>query len=231
LACATGRRPSPSSRTRTARPSRSATWTPGTRARSGRATSWRRTAIGARCARSWESPCGYGQLWRSITIYFRADCAELLRDRNQGVFYVHNPQLRGFFRLDRMGGNGFLVINTVGEDVTQLGGRRAGGIDPGVSAGVPARGDRGRHADGGRRHRPLAGRGELRRAPPSGPSVPRGRRRGRRTAQRGFGGNAGVQDAHNRAWKLVAVVKGDAGQGLRDTYDAERLPLSEPTVR
>lgn len=112
-----------------------------------------------------------------------------------------------------------------------LGGRRAGGIDPGVSAGVPARGDRGRHADGGRRHRPLAGRGELRRAPPSGPSVPRGRRRGRRTAQRGFGGNAGVQDAHNRAWKLVAVVKGDAGQGLRDTYDAERLPLSEPTVR
>src|SRR5215216_7626733 len=62
---------------------------------------------------------GYGQLSRSITIYFRADCAELLRDRNQGVFYVHNPKLRGFFRLDRTGGTGFLVINTVGEDVTQ----------------------------------------------------------------------------------------------------------------
>src|ERR671914_38539 len=62
---------------------------------------------------------GYGQLSRSITIYFRADCAELLRDRNQGVFYVHNPQLRGFFRLDRTGGTGFLVINTVGEDVTR----------------------------------------------------------------------------------------------------------------
>ncbi|HEX5782728.1 MAG TPA: FAD-dependent monooxygenase, partial [Solirubrobacteraceae bacterium] len=62
---------------------------------------------------------GYGELSRSITIYFRADCAELLRDRNQGVFYVHNPELRGFFRLDRTGGKGFLVINTVGEDVTQ----------------------------------------------------------------------------------------------------------------
>src|SRR4051794_14097688 len=62
---------------------------------------------------------GYGQLSRSITIYFRADCSELLRDRNQGVFYEHNPKLRGFFRLDRTGGNGFLVINTVGEDVTQ----------------------------------------------------------------------------------------------------------------
>src|SRR5215216_3742836 len=62
---------------------------------------------------------GYGQLSRSITIYFRADCAELLRDRNQGVFYVHNPKLRGFFRLDRTGGKGFLSVNTVGEDVTQ----------------------------------------------------------------------------------------------------------------
>src|ERR1044071_6557658 len=62
---------------------------------------------------------GYGQLSRSITIYFRADCAELLRDRNQGVLYVHSPELRGFFRLDRTGGTGFLVINSVGEDVTQ----------------------------------------------------------------------------------------------------------------
>src|SRR4029079_17288878 len=32
---------------------------------------------------------GYGQFSRSITIYFRADCSELLRDRNQGVIYVH----------------------------------------------------------------------------------------------------------------------------------------------
>src|SRR3954453_18511596 len=61
---------------------------------------------------------GHGELSRSITIYFRADCAPLLRDRNQGVLYVHNPKLRGFFRLDRSGGTGFLVINSVGEDVT-----------------------------------------------------------------------------------------------------------------
>jgi 2-polyprenyl-6-methoxyphenol hydroxylase-like FAD-dependent oxidoreductase len=61
---------------------------------------------------------GHGELSRSVTIYFRADCSELLRDRNQGVIYVHNPRLRGFFRLDRTGGTGFLVINTVGEDVT-----------------------------------------------------------------------------------------------------------------
>src|SRR3954470_12760955 len=62
---------------------------------------------------------GHAELSRSITIYFRADCSELLRDRNQGVIYVHNPELRGFFRIDRSGGTGFLVINSVGADVTQ----------------------------------------------------------------------------------------------------------------
>src|SRR5215813_14199086 len=40
---------------------------------------------------------GYGELSRSITIYFRADCAPLLKDRNQSVIYVHNKELRGFF--------------------------------------------------------------------------------------------------------------------------------------
>jgi 2-polyprenyl-6-methoxyphenol hydroxylase-like FAD-dependent oxidoreductase len=62
---------------------------------------------------------GHPDLSHSITIYFKADCAELLKDRNQGVIYVHNPELRGFFRIDRAGGTGFLVINSVGEDVTQ----------------------------------------------------------------------------------------------------------------
>jgi putative polyketide hydroxylase len=32
----------------------------------------------------------------------------------------------------------------------------------------------------------------------------------------------GIQDAHNLAWKLAAVVKGTAGAGLLDTYDQER---------
>src|SRR4051794_24345563 len=70
-------------------------------------------------ARSGIAMHGRPDLSHSITIYFRADCAELLKDRNEGVIYVHNPELRGFFRLDRSGGTGFLVINTVGADVTQ----------------------------------------------------------------------------------------------------------------
>ena len=38
------------------------------------------------------------------------------------------------------------------------------------------------------------------------------------------GGNSGIQDAENIAWKLAAVVQGRAGEALLDSYDAERRP-------
>ncbi|NEY31860.1 monooxygenase [Streptomyces sp. PRKS01-65] len=44
-----------------------------------------------------------------------------------------------------------------------------------------------------------------------------------------FGSNTGIQDAHNLAWKLAAVLGGWAGDGLLDTYDAERRPVAEAT--
>ncbi|SEP93541.1 putative polyketide hydroxylase [Streptomyces sp. yr375] len=44
-----------------------------------------------------------------------------------------------------------------------------------------------------------------------------------------FGSNTGIQDAHNLAWKLAAVLDGWAGEGLLDSYDAERRPVAEAT--
>ncbi len=41
----------------------------------------------------------------------------------------------------------------------------------------------------------------------------------------GFGLNTGVQDVHNLAWKLAAVLRGDADEELLDSYHAERQPL------
>jgi len=38
----------------------------------------------------------------------------------------------------------------------------------------------------------------------------------------GLGLNTGLQSAHNLAWKLAAVVKGEAGSSLLDTYQEER---------
>jgi len=43
----------------------------------------------------------------------------------------------------------------------------------------------------------------------------------------GFGLNSGVQDAHNLAWKLVYVLRGQASEKLLDTYDVERRPVAQ----
>jgi len=42
----------------------------------------------------------------------------------------------------------------------------------------------------------------------------------------GRGGNSGVQDADNVAWKLELVLRGPAPERLLDTYDAERRPAA-----
>jgi len=174
---------------------------------------------------------GHPDLSRSITVYFKADCSELLRDRNQGVIYVHNPELRGFFRIDRSGGTGFLVINSVGDDVTldsavdvQSGlteERALQYLRTAIGADMPMElvNVANWRAEAVCAERLRDGRvflaGDAAHAvPPNG----------------GFGGNAGVQDALNLAWKLAAVVKGEAGPALLDTYEAERLPLCELTV-
>src|SRR6266550_2394232 len=46
----------------------------------------------------------------------------------------------------------------------------------------------------------------------------------------GLGGNTGIAEAHNLAWKLAAVLRGEAGEGLLATYDAERRPLADYTA-
>jgi putative polyketide hydroxylase len=43
----------------------------------------------------------------------------------------------------------------------------------------------------------------------------------------GYGANTGIDDAHNLAWKLAAVLQGEAQEGLLDTYDAERRPIGK----
>ncbi|MEU2659321.1 FAD-dependent monooxygenase [Streptomyces sp. NPDC007325] len=44
-----------------------------------------------------------------------------------------------------------------------------------------------------------------------------------------FGSNTGIQDAHNLAWKLAAVLNGWAGPGLLASYDTERRPVAVVT--
>jgi putative polyketide hydroxylase len=44
------------------------------------------------------------------------------------------------------------------------------------------------------------------------------------------GANTGIHDAANLAWKLAAVLSGQAGAGLLDTYDEERRPVAVATA-
>ncbi|MBF7014380.1 FAD-dependent monooxygenase [Novosphingobium resinovorum] len=46
----------------------------------------------------------------------------------------------------------------------------------------------------------------------------------------GLGLNSAIQDAHNLAWKLAAVIRGDAGDALLDSYEAERRPVAANNV-
>jgi 2-polyprenyl-6-methoxyphenol hydroxylase-like FAD-dependent oxidoreductase len=168
---------------------------------------------------------GHPGLSYSITIYFRADCSRALRGRNLGVIYVNNPQVRGFFRLEKTGLGGFLVIFTAGnindprarnvaEGITQKGAARlvrdAVG-DPMLDVSVE---DIHRwHADCHAAERYQEGRIFI-----------AGDAAHTMTPTGGFGGNTGVQDAHNLSWKLAAVLRGQAGPPLLDTYNAERQP-------
>ena len=44
------------------------------------------------------------------------------------------------------------------------------------------------------------------------------------------GGNAGIQDADNLAWKLAAVLAGKASAALLESYDAERVAAADENI-
>ena len=46
----------------------------------------------------------------------------------------------------------------------------------------------------------------------------------------GLGSNTSIQDAFNLSWKLAAVLRGEAGPALLDSYDAERQPVAKQIV-
>lgn len=47
----------------------------------------------------------------------------------------------------------------------------------------------------------------------------------------GLGSNTSVQDSYNLAWKIAAVLEGQAEPALLETYTAERAPVAERIVR
>jgi 2-polyprenyl-6-methoxyphenol hydroxylase-like FAD-dependent oxidoreductase len=175
---------------------------------------------------------GRGVFSSSITIYFHAPMAPLIAGKKpMSVIYVKNPELSGFFRLDKDAGSGFLVVNTVGDTSKPEAANPASNVsEPRLielvraGVGVP---DLPVTIDGVARWRAtsdvarrfcdqrvfLAG-DAAHLMPPNG----------------GYGGNTGIHDAHNLAWKLALVLNGVAGPELLSTYDTERRPVAAFTV-
>ncbi len=44
------------------------------------------------------------------------------------------------------------------------------------------------------------------------------------------GANSGIQDAENLAWKLAAVLRGEAGEALLQSYDRERIQAADENI-
>jgi 2-polyprenyl-6-methoxyphenol hydroxylase-like FAD-dependent oxidoreductase len=173
---------------------------------------------------------GRGAFSNSVTIYFRGNVAPLLRGRNLSVIYVTNPTLRGFFRFEKPFDSGFLAVNGLGDPKNPITDVSTGlteerclefirvalgsdevpitieNVMPWKAAADVA--DRFQHG------RIFIAGDAAHVMPPNG----------------GFGGNTGVQDAHNLAWKLAMVLKGTAEPGLLSTYERERRPVAVFTV-
>ncbi len=176
---------------------------------------------------------GRGAFSNSLTIYFTADLSPWIGDRAWSIIYVSNPVLSGFFRMNRAAQSGFLAVNIVGDPARdpQAASNAAADVSESrlielvrAGVGVP---DLPVKIDGFTRWRASACVAERLQdqrifilgdaahlMPPNG----------------GFGGNTGIHDAHNLAWKLALVLQGHAPEHLLDTYAQERKPVVQFSV-
>jgi 2-polyprenyl-6-methoxyphenol hydroxylase-like FAD-dependent oxidoreductase len=174
---------------------------------------------------------GRGVFSNSITIYFHADVAKLMSGRNFSVMYIINPALSGFIRLDKDSQAGFLVVNTVGD--TSLPETANAAADTGekrllelVRAAIGAS-DIAVKIDGIARWRAVS---DVARRYAEGRVFIAGDAAHVMPPNGGFGGNTGIHDAHNLAWKLAFVLNGHAGADLLASYNLERQPIGKFTV-
>jgi len=169
---------------------------------------------------------GERDVYDSINIHLRADLTPWIADRPAGLYLIEQPDLRGtFLTINGTDRWGFLVtsLSHYGYTPEQFNPafcteivRRAVGSNDvqvevlGVSAWSASAMVAQRYRSG-----PVFLAGDAaHEMPPTG----------------GFGLNTGVQDAQNLAWKLAAVLRGEAGEALLDTYDPERRPVGEATT-
>jgi 2-polyprenyl-6-methoxyphenol hydroxylase-like FAD-dependent oxidoreductase len=158
-------------------------------------------------------------LYRSINVLLNADLTRWVADRPAALYFIEQPGLKAtFLTINGVNRWGFLINNLpVNGALDEYTAERCAAIirqaagDPdleveilGVVAWTAAALVAERYGAG----RVFLAGDAAHHMPPTG----------------GFGMNTGVQDVHNLAWKLAAVLHGWAGPDLLASYEDERLP-------
>jgi putative polyketide hydroxylase len=162
---------------------------------------------------------GNAGIYRSINVLLRADLTPWVADRPAALYFIEQPGLKAtFLTINGVNRWGFLVNNLpvdgplhdyTPERCAALVRQAAGvsDLDVEILGAVPwtaAAQVAERYRDG----RVFLAGDAAHHMPPTG----------------GFGMNTGIQDVHNLAWKLGAVLGGWAGPDLLASYEEERLP-------
>ncbi|HWB52100.1 MAG TPA: FAD-dependent monooxygenase [Stellaceae bacterium] len=166
-------------------------------------------------------------VYDSVNILFNADLRPWVEDRPAALYFVEQPDLRATFLTinahDRWGflihslsHYGYAPSDFTPERCIALIRQGVGKPDlPVTILGVSAWEASAIVADRYRDGRLFLAGDAAHEMPPTG----------------GFGMNTGVQDVQNLSWKLAAVLRGQAGETLLDTYHDERQPLGLVTTR
>ncbi len=166
---------------------------------------------------------GLGDLASMLTITFEADLTDVVRTRPGVLHWLFGPAMKGTllaYLPDRLWT--YSIVQPPGRiDMSAFGAERVRGLvrealGPGaahvpfdVVAATPWK-MRVEVADTYRVGNAFLAGDAAHRFPPTG----------------GLGLNSGLQDAHNLAWKLAAVIAGEAADSLLDTYERERQPVA-----
>ncbi|MFB6848041.1 FAD-dependent oxidoreductase [Streptomyces sp. NPDC056373] len=172
---------------------------------------------------------GRGTITNLVSFFFEADLTEALRGRRIIAAYVNNAEVRGtiipidndrrwVINVSFFPEQGQRAEDFTEERCTALVRAAVGVPDLPLkieSVDMPAWDISARVADTFATRRVFVAGDAAHVMPPTG----------------AFGASTGIQDAYNLAWKVALVLSGTAGPGLLESYDAERRPVAEETVR
>ncbi len=170
---------------------------------------------------------GEKDIYDSVNVHFRADLRPWVEDRPAALYLIEQPEFRATFLTvngaDRWGflvhslsAYGFTKENLTPERCIDLVRRAVGVADLAVEVlGINFWNCSAMVADSFRSGNIFLVGDAAHETTPSG----------------GFGMNLGVQDAQNLAWKIAAVLHGEADASLLDSYEAERRPHALEVVQ